>query len=79
MISITQMLPNTCPNKHGIIDKSGVGVVEKTSSKNSDFAKQNVFDGVATLCVVSANWMVARILRGWHENSGQPNCPTTWD
>ena len=28
-----------------IIDNSGVGAVEKTSSKNSDFANQNVFDG----------------------------------
>ena len=28
-----------------IIDNSGVGAVEKTSSKNSDFANQNLFDG----------------------------------
>ena len=37
----------TCPNltKHCIIDKSGVGTVGQTSSKNSDFANQNLFDG----------------------------------
>ena len=30
---------------HCIIDKSGVGTVGQTSSKNSDFANQNLFDG----------------------------------
>ena len=38
----------TCPRSdttHGIIDNSGVGTVGQTSSKNSDFANQNLFVG----------------------------------
>ena len=43
MISITQKLLKT--DKNGIIDNSGVGAVGQTSSKNSDFANQNLFEG----------------------------------
>ena len=32
-----------------IIDNSGVGAVEKTSSKNSDFASHNLFNGGCTI------------------------------
>ena len=44
MISITQKLLKT-DKTHGIIDNSGVGAVGQTSSKNSDFANQNLFEG----------------------------------
>ena len=35
--------------------------------------------GIATFWVVSVNLIFARIVRGWHEKSGQPNCTTSWD
>ena len=60
MISITQKLLKT-DKTHGIIDNSGVGAVGQTSSKNSDFANQNLFEGVATYWVVSVNLIVGRI------------------
>ena len=44
MISITHDLLKS-DKTPGIIDKSGVGAVGQTSSKNSDFANQNLFDG----------------------------------
>ena len=44
MISITQKLLKT-DKTHVIIDNSGVGAVGQTSSKNSDFANQNLFEG----------------------------------
>ena len=47
--------------KNCIIDNSGVGAVGQTSSKNSDFANQNLFEGVATYWVVSVNLIVGRI------------------
>ena len=48
----------TCPrsdNTHGIIDKSGVGTVGQTSSKNSDFHTKFYLLGVATYWVVYVN------------------------
>ena len=48
---------------HCIIDKSGVGTVGQTSSKNSDFANQkNIFMGVAAYWVVSVNLISGRIV-----------------
>ena len=44
MLSITHNLLKS-DKTHCIIDKSGVGTVGQTSSKNSDFANQNLFDG----------------------------------
>ena len=44
MISITHDLLKY-DKTHGIIDKSGVGAVGQTNSKNSDFANQNLFHG----------------------------------
>ena len=48
LISTTHNLPK--PDKTpGIIDKSGVGAVGQTSSKNSDFASHNLFNGGCTI------------------------------
>ena len=44
MISITHDLLKS-DKTPGIIDKSGVGAVGQTISKNSDFANQKLFDG----------------------------------
>ena len=123
------MVAGTWPTSHrtcsqltqppGIIDNSGVGAVEQTSSKNYAFTHQKliwwglqhygwclstwVLEELSEACmrnmggvcqldvwkncqrmaweiyVVSVNWMFGRLVRGKHEKSDQPNCPTSWD
>ena len=62
MISITHDLLKS-DKTPGIIDKSGVGAVGQTISKNSEFANQkNMFMGVAAYWVVSVNLISGRIV-----------------
>ena len=75
------MVAGTWPTPHrtcsqltqtpGIIDNSGVGAVEQTSSKNYAFTNQKlILVGVATLWVVPVNLSFGRIVRGMHEKYG---------
>ena len=82
MISTTQNLPK--PDKTpGIIDKSGVGAVGQTSSKDSDCASHNLFFmGVAPYWVLSVNLICGRIVKERHEKYEQPTAQlvgTSWD
>ena len=61
-----------------IIDNSGVGLL-KRQVLIILILQSNIYLGVATFWVVSVNLMFARIVREWHEKSGQPNCTTSWD
>ena len=79
MISTTHKLPKPDNKTQCIIDKSGVGVVGQTSSKKSDVCKPHFWLGVAPYWVVSVNLSFGRIVKGRHEESEQPNCPTSWD
>ena len=53
MVADTWSTPHiTCPKTDktpGIIDKSGVGVVGQTGSKNSGFASHNLLNGGCTI------------------------------
>ena len=79
LISTTHNLPK--PDKTPcIIDKSGVGAVGQTSSKNYDFLQATIYlMGVAPYWVVSVNLNFGRIVKESHEKYEQPNCPTSWD
>ena len=69
----------TTPTPDLSIIQCDVGAVGQTSSKKSDFASHSFLIGVAPYWVVSVNLMVGRIVKGRHEESEQPNCPTSWD
>ena len=74
MISITHDLLNS-DKTHGIIDKSGVGVVGQTISKNSELANQNL---VAGGCNILGGVCPLAPWKNFHRKKGMRHLNNQW-
>ena len=82
MVADTCSAPHiNCPNltKHSVLLTNLVlGLLDRQGLRNL-ILQATFLIGVAPYWVVSANLIVGRIVKGRHEESEQPKCPTSWD